>query len=287
MSELLVPFEYDYMLKAMFVSALVGAVCAFLSAYLMLKGWSLIGDALGHSVVPGVAGAYMLHLPYAAGAFFAGLLAALGMALVKQRTRLREDAIIGLVFTAFFAAGLLMASLYPTSVSIQTIVLGNILGISDADVIQVIIIASVSLAILMVKWRDLMVVFFDESHARAIGINPNALKILFFTLLAACTVAALQTVGACLVIAMVVTPGATAYLLTDRFGRLLVLAVAIGASTSFLGAYISYFLDGATGGVIVTLQTLVFLTAFYFAPKHGVLARRRGHPGDAAEGMVP
>jgi len=286
-SELLIPFAYDYMLKAMFVSALVGAVCAFLSAYLMLKGWSLIGDALGHSVVPGVAGAYLLNLPYAGGAFFAGLLAALGMALVKQRTRLREDAIIGLVFTAFFAAGLLMASIYPTAVNIQTIVLGNILGISDEDVLQVIIIAGVSLAILLLKWRDLMVVFFDESHARTVGINPGALRILFFTLLAACTVAALQTVGACLVIAMVVTPGATAYLLTDRFGRLLCLAVAIGATTSFVGAYISYFLDGATGGVIVSLQTLVFLTAFYLAPKHGVLAARRRVPVAADEGMIP
>jgi len=275
------------MLKAMFVSALVGAVCAFLSAYLMLKGWSLMGDALGHSVVPGVAGAYLLHLPYAAGAFFAGLLAALGMAVVKQRTRLREDAIIGLVFTSFFAAGLLMSSINPTAVNIQTIVLGNILAISDEDVWQVVIIASVSLAILLLKWRDLMVVFFDESHARAIGINPGALKILFFTLLAACTVAALQTVGACLVIAMVVTPGATAYLLTDRFGRLLCLSVAIGAATSFVGAYISYFLDGATGGVIVTLQTLLFLSAFFLAPKHGVLAARRRSAAPADPGMIP
>ncbi len=287
MSELLVPFAYDYMLKAMLVSALVGAVCAFLSAYLMLKGWSLIGDALGHSVVPGVAGAYLLHLPYAAGAFLAGLLAAVGMAIVKQRTRLREDAIIGLVFTSFFAAGLLMASINPTAVNIQTIVLGNILGISDEDVLQVLIIAGVSLAILIVKWRDLMVVFFDESHARAIGLNPNALKILFFTLLAACTVAALQTVGACLVIAMVVTPGATAYLLTDRFGRLIILSVIIGATTSFVGAYVSYFIDGATGGVIVTLQTLLFLTTFYLAPKHGVLAARRRAEAPAEEGMIP
>jgi manganese/iron transport system permease protein len=284
-SELLVPFAYDYMLKAMFVSALVGGVCAFLSAYLMLKGWSLMGDALGHSVVPGVAGAYLLHLPYAAGAFLAGLLAALGMALVKQRTRLREDAIIGLVFTSFFAAGLLMASIYPTAVNIQTIVLGNILAISDEDAVQVIIISVVSLAILLTKWRDLMVVFFDERHARTVGINATGLKILFFTLLAACTVAALQTVGACLVIAMVVTPGATAYLLTDRFGRLLALSVAIGAGTSFVGAYISYFIDGATGGVIVTLQTLLFLAAFFFAPKHGVLAAQRR--SSASEGAIP
>jgi manganese/iron transport system permease protein len=274
-AELLVPFAYDYMWKAMWVSALVGAVCAFLSAYLMLKGWSLMGDALGHAIVPGVAAAYIIGAPFAAGAFFAGILASLGMAFVKQHTRLREDAVIGLVFTTLFALGLLMASLHPTSVSIQTIVLGNILAIPDEDALQVVVIAVISFAVLVFIWKDLMVTFFDETHARSIGINTGRLKIVFFTLLSACAVAALQTVGACLVIAMLVTPGATAYLLTDRFGRLIVIAVAIGAVTSFAGAYLSYFVDGATGGVIVTLQTLVFLTAFYFAPKHGVLAARR------------
>ncbi len=275
MSELLVPFGYDYMLKAMWVSALVGGTCAFLSAFLMLKGWSLMGDALGHSIVPGVAGAYLLKLPYAAGAFAAGLLAALGMAFVRIQTRLREDAIIGLVFTSFFAAGLLLVSINPTAVNVQAIVLGNILGISDEDALQVVIISAVTFAILLVKWKDLMIVFFDEGHARSVGLNAGWLKVLFFTLLSAAVVAALQTVGACLVIAMVVTPGATAYLLTDRFPRLLVIAVAIGTLTSFVGAYLSYFLDGATGGVIVTLQTLIFLAAFYRAPKHGVLAARR------------
>ena len=275
MGELLVPFAYDYMVKAMWVSALVGGACAFLSAYLMLKGWSLIGDALAHSIVPGVAAAYMLNLPYAAGAFLAGLLATLGMWFVRQRSRLREDAIIGLVFTSFFALGLLMVSINPTSVNVQSIMLGNILGIADEDARQVVIIAAVTLGVLALKWKDLMVVFFDENHARSVGINPVALKILFFTLLSATTVAALQTVGACLVIAMVVTPGATAYLLTDRFSRLLVLSVAIGAVTSFAGAYISYFLDGATGGVIVSLQSLLFLAAFYLAPKHGLRAARR------------
>lgn len=275
LAELLVPFSYDYMMKAMWVSALVGGVCAFLSCYLMLKGWSLMGDALAHAIVPGVAVAYIIGAPFAVGAFFSGILAAFGMAFVKRHTRLREDAVIGLVFTAFFAAGLLMASLWPTAVSIQTIVLGNILAISDEDAMQVVIIATVSLAVLLLIWKSLMATFFDENHAKSIGINTSALKIVFFTLLSACTVAALQTVGACLVIAMVVTPGATAYLLTDRFDRLLVIAVALGAITSFAGAYISYFLDGGTGGVIVTLQTLVFLAAFYFAPKHGVLASRR------------
>jgi manganese/iron transport system permease protein len=168
-----------------------------------------------------------------------------------------------------------MASIWPTSVSIQTIVLGNILAISYEDVVQVAIISGVSLLILALKWKDLMVTFFDESHARSLGLNTSFLKIMFFTLLSACTVAALQTVGACLVVAMVVTPGATAYLLTDRFGRLIVISVLMGAGTSFVGAYISYFLDGATGGVIVTLQTLLFLAAFCFAPKHGIVAARR------------
>jgi manganese/iron transport system permease protein len=275
LAELLVPFSYNYMLKAMWVSALVGGVCAFLSAYLMLKGWSLMGDALAHSIVPGVAAAYILGAPFAIGAFFAGILASLGMTFVKQQTRLREDAVIGLVFTSLFALGLLMASLWPTSVSIQTIVLGNILAIADEDVVQVAIISGVSLVVMVLIWKDLMVTFFDENHARSIGLNTTLLKVIFFTLLSACTVAALQTVGACLVIAMVVTPGATAYLLTDRFGRLIVISVALGVTTSFVGAYISYFLDGATGGVIVTLQTLLFLAAFFFAPKHGLIAARR------------
>lgn len=275
MIELIAPFTYDYMLKAMWVSALVGGVCAFLSAYLTLKGWSLIGDALAHSVVPGVAAAYLLKLPYAAGAFVAGLLAALAMAIIRARTSLREDAVIGVVFTAFFTSGVLLVSIYPTSVNIQSIVLGNILGISDEDAAQVLTISVVTLLVLAVTWRDLMLVFFDESHARAVGLRPMTMKIMFFTLLSAMTVAALQTVGACLVIAMVVTPGATAYLLTDRFPRLIMISVAIGVATSFVGTYLSFFLDGATGGIIVCLQTLIFLTAFVFAPKHGILASRR------------
>jgi manganese/iron transport system permease protein len=282
------PFGYQYMLNAIWVSALVGGVCAFLSAYLMLKGWSLIGDALSHAIVPGVAGAYMLGLPFSIGAFFSGGLAAAAMLFLNQRTRLREDAIIGLIFSSFFGLGLFMVSLSPTSVNIQTIVLGNILAIAPEDILQLSIIGFGSLAVLLVKWKDLMVVFFDESHARSIGLNPAALKILFFTLLSACTVAALQTVGAFLVICMVVTPGATAYLLTDRFPRLIAMAVAIGTATSAIGAYASYFLDGATGVIIVVLQTLIFLTAFFLAPKHGMLAARRraAQAGAAASGTA-
>jgi len=275
MTLLLEPFSYNYMLNAMWISALVGGVCAFLSAFLMLKGWSLIGDALSHSIVPGVAGAYMLGLPFSIGAFFSGGLAAAAMLFLNQRTKLKEDAIIGLIFSSFFGLGLFMISLKPTAVSVQTIVLGNILAITPEDTLQLAIIGFVSLSLLLLKWKDLMVVFFDENHARSIGLSPNLLKVMFFTLLSASTVAAMQTVGAFLVICMVVTPGATAYLLTDRFSRLLWIAVAIGSITSFVGTYASYFLDGATGGIIVVLQTVVFLSIFLLAPKHGLLAARR------------
>lgn len=280
---ILLPFTYSYMTNAMWVSALVGGVCAFLSAYLMLKGWSLIGDALSHAVVPGVAGAYMLGLPFALGAFISGGLAAAAMLFLTGRSGLKTDVIIGIIFTSFFGLGLFMVSLNPISVSVQTITMGNILAITPQDTLQLAIIGFVSLFVLTLKWKDLMVVFFDEDHARAIGLRPDVLKAVFFILLSASVVAAMQTVGAFLVIAMVVTPGATAYLLCDRFPRLILTSVAIGTVTSFVGAYASFFLNGATGGVIVALQTLMFLTAFIFAPKHGILASRR----KAAAALLP
>lgn len=275
MSLLLEPFSYGYMTNAMWVSALVGGVCAFLSSYLMLKGWSLIGDALSHAVVPGVAGAYMLGIPFALGAFASGGLAAAAMLFLSERSGLKVDVIIGLIFSSFFGLGLFMVSVSPVSVDVMTITMGNILAITPSDTLQLAIIGFVSLAVLTAKWKDLMVTFFDENHARSIGLRPRLLKAVFFVLLSAAVVAAMQTVGAFLVIAMVVTPGATAYLLCDRFPRLIVTSISIGATTSFLGAYASYFLDGATGGIIVVLQTLIFLAAFIFAPKHGILATRR------------
>ncbi len=275
MNVLLEPFSYGYMTNAMWVSALVGGVCAFLSSYLMLKGWSLIGDALSHAVVPGVAGAYMLGIPFALGAFASGGLAAAAMLFLSERSGLKVDVIIGLIFSSFFGLGLFMVSVSPVSVDVMTITMGNILAITPSDTLQLAIIGFVSLAVLTAKWKDLMVTFFDENHARSIGLRPRLLKAVFFVLLSAAVVAAMQTVGAFLVIAMVVTPGATAYLLCDRFPRLILTSISIGAGTSFLGAYASYFLDGATGGIIVVLQTLIFLAAFVFAPKHGILATRR------------
>lgn len=275
MEELLVPFQYDYMNKAIFAATFIGAVCAMLSSYLMLKGWSLIGDALSHSIVPGVAAAYMIGAPYVVGAFFSGLLASAAMGFIKAKTKLREDAIIGLIFTSFFALGLFMVSLSPTSVNVKNIVLGNILGVSDEDIFQMVLIAGISFVVLIFTWKDIMVTFFDENHAKTIGINTKLLNIIFFTLLSACTIAALQTVGALLVIGLIVTPGATAYLLCDRFGHLMIVSTLIGSITSFIGAYVSFFLDGATGGIIILLQTILFIVVFIFAPKYGLVAAKR------------
>ena len=271
---LLEPFSYGYMNTAMLVSTIVGALCSFLSAYLMLKGWSLIGDALAHSVVPGVAGAYLIGVPFALGAFISGALAASLMLFLNERSGLKSDVVIGVIFTAFFGIGLFVISLSPVSVSVDTIIMGNILAISYPDMIQLLIIGFVALCVLSLKWRDLMVVFFDENHARTVGLNPTLLKIVFFTLLSASIVAAMQTVGAFLVIAMVVTPGATAYLICDRFPRLILLSILIGSTTCFLGAYLSFFIDGATGGIIVVLQTIVFLAVFLAAPEYGYLSTR-------------
>lgn len=271
----LTPFHYDYMLTAMWTSALIGAVCGLLSGFVTLKGWSLMGDALSHAVVPGVALAYLAGLPFAVGAFTSGLLAAGAMAFVKMKTPVREDAVIGIVFTSFFALGLLLISLFPSQVDLKSIVFGNILGIAREDIIQVVIVSAICLLVMALKWRDLMLFCFDPNQARALGLRVGFLHVLLLLLLSATAVAALQAVGAMLVVAMLVTPGATAYLLTDRFGRMLAIGSLMGALTSFIGAYASYFFDGATGGCIVTLQALVFVVVLTFAPKHGVLAARR------------
>jgi len=275
LQSLLSPFHYDYMLRAIWVSALIGGVCGFLSSFVTLKGWSLMGDALSHAVVPGVSIACILGLPFALGAFVAGLLAAATMAFIRAKSRIREDATIGIVFTTWFALGLLLISLFPARVDLKTIILGNILGISDPDITQVIMISTVTLLVLGLKWKDLMLFCFDPNQARTLGLRAGLLHVILLSLLAATAIAALQAVGACLVVAMLVTPGATAYLLTDRFGSMLWLSSGMGVATALAGAYASYYLNGATGGCIVTLQTLVFLAAFVFAPKHGMLAARR------------
>ena len=271
----LTPFEYHYMITAMWTSALIGGVCGLLSGFITLKGWSLMGDALSHAVVPGVVLAYLAGLPFAVGAFTSGLLAAGAMAFVKIKTPVREDAVIGIVFTAFFALGLLLISIFPSRVDLKSIVFGNILGIAAGDVVQVVIVSGICLLVLGLKWRDLMLFCFDPNQARALGLRVGWLHVTLLLLLSATAVAALQAVGACLVVAMLVTPGATAYLLTDRFGVMLLIGAGLGVVTSFVGAYASYFFNGATGGCIVTLQAMIFVIALVLAPKHGLLAMRR------------
>lgn len=271
---LLQPFQQELMLRGMLVSVLIATVCAALSCFITLKGWSLMGDALAHAVVPGVAVAYIVGVPFAVGAFGAGMLAALTMGYLKTITRIREDAVIGIVFTTFFAVGLALISMRPAGFSLKTIWQGNILGIDSKDLWQLLAISAVTMIVLAAKWRDLVLFLFDHAQARAVGLNTTVLHAILLTLLAATAVAALQTVGACLVVAMLVTPGATAYLLTDRFGRMMWIAMVMGAATSIIGSYASYFIDASMGGCIVVLQTLAFLITLVGAPKHGIIAGR-------------
>jgi manganese/iron transport system permease protein len=276
LQSLAVPFQYDYMIRAIWVSTLVGGVCGFLSPFVTLKGWSLMGDALSHAVVPGVAIAYIFGLPFALGAFITALLAAGAMALIRAQSRIREDAIIGIVFTSFFALGLVLISLSPSGgVDLKTILYGNILAIADSDILQVVCISAAAILVVGFRWRDLMLYCFDANQARTLGLKVGFLHFTLLALLAAVCVAALQAVGAILVLAMLITPGATANLLTNRFGTMIWLSAGISLASSLVGAYLSYYIDGATGGCIVTLQTLVFLAAFVFSPQHGLLASRR------------
>lgn len=281
LEKLLVPLQYEYMLRAIWVSALVGGVCGLLSAFVTLKGWSLMGDALSHAVVPGVVIAYVVGLPFVLGAFVAGILATGAMAFVRMKSRIREDAAIGVVFTTFFALGLVLISLFPAGVDLKVILYGNLLGIADGDILQVVLVGVVTVGVVMVKWRDLMLYCFDASQAKALGMRAGLLHVTLLIMLAAMSVVALQAVGAILVLAMLITPGATAYLLTDRFGKMMWIASGLGVVTAAVGAYASYFMDGATGGCIVSLQALVFFVVFVFAPKHGILAGRRAMRGGA------
>jgi manganese transport system permease protein len=272
---LISPFQYEFMVKATLISALTGAICAVLSCFVILKGWSLMGDAVSHSVLPGVVLAYVVGLPFTVGAFVFGLLSVVSIGFIKARSRVKEDTVIGVVFTGLFALGLVLMSKVSSEVHLSHILFGDVLGISDADVIQTIVVGSITLITVLLLRKDLLLFCFDPTHARSIGLNTTFLYYTLLVVLALTIVTALQTVGIILVVAMLVTPGATAYLLSDRFDKMLLYAVASSLFSGVVGTYVSYFLDGATGGCIVVLQTLLFLTAFVFAPKHGILAKRR------------
>ena len=267
---LLDPLTHDFMRRALMVSALVGGVCGLLSCYMTLKGWALMGDAVSHAVMPGVVVAYALGLPFSLGAFVFGVGSVALIGFVKQKSRIKEDTVIGLVFTGFFALGLVLVSKIKSNIDLMQILFGSPLGISRSDVNQTLIISFIVISILLIFRKDLMLYCFDAKHARSIGINTGILHYLLLTLLSLSAVVGLQTVGIILVVAMLITPGATAYLLTDRFDRMMILAVISSSFSSILGVYISYWSDIETGGSIVLVQTLIFLIAFLFAPRYGI-----------------
>jgi manganese transport system permease protein len=272
---LLEPLQYEFMIKAILVSALVGLVCSALSCYMTLKGWALMGDAVSHAVMPGVVIAYVLNIPLAIGAFVFGVGSVVAIGFIQAKTRVKEDTVIGLVFTGFFALGLVLVSKVKSSFDLTHILFGNVLGIADSDIIQTAVISIITLITLAVLRKDLILFCFDPTHARSIGLNTGFLYYVLLSLLSLTAVAGLQTVGIILVVAMLVTPGATAYLLSDRFDQMMGIAIATGVFSSVGGTYISYYIDGSTGGCIVVLQTLVFLIAMVFAPKHGLLAKAK------------
>ncbi len=267
------PLQHEFMVKAILISALVGVVCSVLSCYMTLKGWALMGEAVSHAVMPGVVIAYVLNIPFAVGAFVFGVGSVIAIGYIKAMTRIKEDTVIGLVFTGFFALGLVLVSKTPSAVDLTHILFGNVLGISDRDILQTVIISFITLVTIAILRKDLLLFCFDPTHARSIGLNTGALYYILLSLLSLTAVAGLQTVGIILVVAMLVTPGATAYLLTDRFEHMMLIAMASGVFSSVMGTYISYHIDGATGGCIVVLQTLLFVVAMIFAPKHGLLVR--------------
>ncbi len=271
------PITHEFMRRALMVSALVGGVCGLLSCYMTLKGWALMGDAVSHAVMPGVVVAYALGLPFSIGAFVFGVGSVALIGFVKQKSRIKEDTVIGLVFTGFFALGLVLVSKIKSNIDLMHILFGSPLGISQEDVEHTLIISAVVVAILLLFRRDLMLYCFDATHARSIGINTGVLHYLLLSVLSLSAVAGLQTVGIILVVAMLITPGATAYLLTDRFDRMTYLAITSSAISSVVGVYISYWTDIETGGSIVLVQTLIFLVAFLFAPRYGILKPQRNH----------
>lgn len=274
MTWLLEPLTYDFFVRALAVTTVSAVVCAVLSCWLVLVGWALMGDAVSHAVLPGVVLAYVLGAPFAIGALVLALLAVALIGGLRDTSRLKEDTAIGIVFTTLFALGLVLVSLVPSQTDLTHILFGNLLGVSAADMLQVLVLAALAVAVLVVKRRDLTLFAFDPTHAFAIGISPRRLSALLLGVLAVTTVMALQAVGVILVVALLIIPGATAYLLTDRFSRMLVIAPVVAGVSAVVGIFVSFYLDASPGGVVVVTMGVVFAAVYLFSPRHGVLARR-------------
>lgn len=267
------PLQYTFIQRALLVTVVASVVCAVLSCWLVLIGWSLMGDAVSHAVLPGVALSYLLGAPFAIGALLFALVAVGAIGVVRNTTLVKEDAAIGVVFTTLFALGVVLISKFPSQIDLNHILFGNLLGVSQSDMWQVVVLGGLALLIMIVKRRDFTLFAFDRTQARAVGISPTFLSGLMLTLLALTTVVALQAVGVILVVAMLITPGATAYLLTQRFGRMLVLAPTIGVGCAVVGIYVSFYLDVSSGGTVVLSQGLVFTLAYLFSPTQGIVTR--------------
>jgi manganese transport system permease protein len=245
-----------------------------LSCWLVLIGWSLMGDAVSHAVLPGVVLAYVLDLPFAIGALIFALLAVTLIGTLRDTSRIKEDAAIGVVFTTLFALGLVLISVTPSQTDLNHILFGNLLGVNRSDLLQVLILGGLALVVLLVKRRDLTLFAFDPLHAQAIGLSPRRIGALLLGLLALTVVVALQAVGVVLVVAMLIIPGSTAYLLTDRFRSMLLLAPTIAAACAVVGIYVSFYADTAPGGMVVLTMGAMFVVVYVFSPRQGLLGTR-------------
>ena len=272
------PLAFEFMQRTLLADIMIGAVCAVLSCYLVLRGWSLMGDAISHAVLPGVVLAFVTGLPLALGAFVAGLSSAVLTGYLKENSRIKEDTVMGIVFSGMFGLGLVLMTKIETDQHLIHILFGNMLGVTWRDVAEIALIAGSVLAIVLARRRDLLLYCFDPQHARAIGLPVRIMHYGLLALLALTIVAAIKAVGVILVVAMLITPGATAYLLTNRFDRMLAISAAVAVGSSIAGTLASFHIDGATGPCIVLTQAAIFLMAFLFAPKAGLLRRAHVQP---------
>lgn len=268
------PLGYTFMVRALAVTVIAAILCAVLSCWLVLIGWSLMGDAVSHAVLPGVVLAYIVGAPFALGALVFGFLAVALIGGVRDTSRLKEDAAIGIVFTTLFSFGLVLISVTPSHLDLNHIIFGNLLGVSATDLWQVIILGAVTFLILILKRKDFTLYAFDSTHAHALGMNPRMIGAVLLGLLAMTSVVALQAVGVILVVAMLIIPGASAYLLTNSFGKMLVISPALAALAGIIGVYVSYYLDASTGGMVVLSQGAIFVLIYLFSPRQGLVAHR-------------
>ncbi len=272
---LLMPFAFPFMQQAFVIAVLVAIPMAMLSAFLVLKGWSLMGDAISHAVLPGVVLAYIAGIPLAIGAFAAGMVCALATGFLKENSRVKEDTVMGIVFSGMFGLGIVLYTKIETDVHLDHILFGDILGVTWGDVLQTGIIAVITVGAIGIFRRDLLLHAFDPQHAQAIGLPVRLLHYGLLAILSLTIVGALKAVGIILAIAMLIAPGAIAFLLTDRFSRMMLVSVVIAVTASFLGVYLSFFIDSAPAPTIVLLMSIAFIAAFIYSRGKIARAERR------------